>query len=100
MTTPNPPSPHTGEECEGFLHVKKEGNTCEHGSYNFGCGICFAAHEEVVRAEERARVYREVTSLHVKAKKAFASKTWDAGYHDALFDVERRLTALDTNEGV
>ncbi len=35
-----------------------------------------------------------VKGLHVKARKNYASGDWDAGWHDALFAIERYLVEL------
>lgn len=39
-----------------------------------------------------------VSGLHVKARKSYASDSWDAGYHDALFAVEKLLLTLIKNQ--
>lgn len=52
---------------------------------------------DAVRVEEYGKL-DSIKALHRRAKSAFSSDSWDAGYHDALFDVEKRIIAHTTSK--
>ena len=45
--------------------------------------------EEVVK-----EILKDVKGIHVMAKTAYESNSWDAGVHDTLFMVEKKLVRL------
>lgn len=50
--------------------------------------------EVFIRAEKNRALEESLSrikGLHVVAKKAYGSDSWDAGYHDALFAAEKRI---------
>ena len=51
------------DKCKNFLHVGK-GQQCEHGGYNFGCGICLEALLEKERKAEREKLREVLTKEH------------------------------------
>jgi len=50
--------------------------------------------------EERWEIYDLVSGKHVVARKNYTSDSWDAGYHDALFAVERAISSREDSKGV
>lgn len=40
------------------------------------------------------KMYNEVSGEHRKARTAYHKDSWDAGWHDALFSISKRIVAL------
>jgi hypothetical protein len=52
------------------------------------------------RQAGREEALQHLKHCHLKGRKSYSTDSWDAGYHDALFDAERAiLTARSPKDG-